>query len=209
MSPTFSQEMLGVKKGGPRLGFDFSRMLIFLFEDDREAWELSLDLQLTQKLFFVTEVGFQNVFAHNEANYIYASKGFYTTFGVDKLFFDLNKEGDNDVLYGGLRYGYSSMFQEATYIIEDDIYGSLKNNIGERVYTHWLEAVFGVKVEVLKNIFIGISTRAQLGLILPKQDQVPHYLHAGYGNHENKLNVGFTYSFYYRIPMYKLKQPSK
>ena len=206
---SFSQEMLGVEKGGLDIGFDMSRIGILMFEDDRKAWEFSLDLQLNQKLYLATEIGFQKVAGRNEANYLYDSRGYYATLGIDRLFFDLNKEGDNDVLYGGLRYGFSSMYQEAGFTIEDEVFGSLQNSMSERVSTHWLEAVFGVKVEMLKNLFLGISTRAQFGLILPKQDKVPHYLHAGYGNASNRLNVGFTYSVYYRIPMYKIKQPSK
>jgi len=206
---SFSQEMLGVAKGGLDIGFDLSRIGILMFEDDRKAWEASLSLQLNQKVYLTTEIGHQKVAGRNEANYGYASNGYYTTIGVDKLFFNLNNEGDNDVLYGGLRYGFSSMYQEATYTIEDDIFGSLTNTANERVHTHWIEAVFGVKVEMVKNLFLGITTRAQLGMILPKLNKVPHYLHAGYGNASNKLNVGFTYSVYYRIPMYKIKQSSK
>ena len=205
-----AQQMLGVEKGGLRLGFDLSRLGIYLFEEDRSALEFSLDLQLSQRTYFALELGKQKVSNHPESNYLYSSKGSYFTVGLDRILFELNKEGDNDILYLGLRYGFSSMSQRATFTIEDDVFGSVNGEKKDpNVSVHWVEAVFGVKVETLKNVFLGISTRTQLGVLLPEEKEVPHYIHAGFGNSENLLNVGITYSIYYRIPMYKLKQPSR
>jgi len=202
-------QLLGAEKGGIRFGYDLSRLGIQLFESDRLAWEVSFDAQLNQRLLLAGEFGSQNVNSRKIANYVYSSNGKYLTIGVDKIFFDLNTPDDLDIIFGGLRYGVSFMNQSSEFLIKNNYFGQTTGKESNKVSVHWLEAIFGTKVQVFTNFFIGISTRVQFGVYLPKEKQLPNYIHAGFGNSDNRLNVGINYNILYRFPLYKLKQFSK
>ena len=212
------EPVLPPRNGGLTVGVDLSRFLLPLIELDRSGWEVSLDYQLSTRAYAVAELGYQRVKDFNRSNYTYNSTGNYLRFGVDKVLFSLNDTKgdvlfskkvtrDHDYMYTGIRYGFSSMSQNASYILSDNTFGSAEGEERNSINTHWLEGVVGFKVEVFKNLFLGISTRIRYGLAVPKQTNVPHYINAGYGNGRNQLNVGYTYAIFYRIPFGQLKEP--
>ena len=69
----------------------------------------------------------------------------------------------------------------------------------------WIEAVFGTKIEVISNVYMGASIR--LGLILSQKEdeRFPNLYVPGFNKvtWDSNFGVGYNYSISYFLPLYK------
>ena len=105
----------------------------------------------------------------------------------------------------GFRYGvsiFSHKLEDA--FVPSDYWGDLIVNPYENNLTgHWLELVGGLKTEVAPNLFLGWSFRYKF-LLNPEMDPyVIPQLVPGYGKGTATRGFGFTYSIFYKIPLFK------
>jgi hypothetical protein len=192
---------------GARLGCDISRFGLSLFQKGREAIEFSLDTEIKSDLFPAFELGGES--AKQDNNRIkYKSNGLYARIGVDYNILGRDKlEKGRDIVYVGARYGFGLIKQQTDWYmvpggaLGDTITGSFPS---ANLSSHWLEGIFGLKVEVLHNLFLGASLRGKVLLFSKKNINYPFYM-PGYGKGGNTSNFGITYSIYYQIPLMKVK----
>ncbi|MEP2278637.1 DUF6048 family protein, partial [Maribacter sp.] len=75
----------------------------------------------------------------------------------------------------------------------------------------WIEAVFGTKIEIFNNFYMGASVR--LGLILNQKDddRFPNLWIPGFNKvtWDSNFGIGYNYSISYFLPLYKKKNKAK
>ena len=191
---------------GVRIGCDLTRFALYEFQPDRKAMEFSFDTEFKRNKFVTAEIGMEQSKNEN-IRLSYRSSGFYGRVGVDFNILKKDKlEKGRDVVFVGFRYGYYNMTQQTdayvipSYYSTDTLRGSYSS---KNLYGHWVEVAFGLKVEVLQNLFLGASMRGRVLLFSKKDLNYPYYA-PGFGKGANSTNFGVNYSIYYQIPLSKV-----
>jgi hypothetical protein len=190
---------------GLRLGVDLSRFALYYLAPEREGYEVSGDFEIKKDIYIAGEYGKENVTLEKES-FDYKSDGYYFRAGVDRNFLNYDSIARYEMAYAGLRYGFSSQTHSANNIIVKSPYwGDLTNaGIPEiQCNTHWVEVVAGIRAELFKGFFIGWSVRGRVRLAHSGYGSMEPYNVPGYGNGSKKSNLGFNFSIYYRIPLFK------
>ena len=196
-------------KYGLRIGADVARPSISLFDENFSGFEFMVDYRLTHQFYIAAEYGFDQD-NQTESNLRASTKGSYFKIGGDFNAYN-NWVGMNNAIYVGLRYGFSTFDQNlegytiytgdstfpGTMVIDPSAYKGLT--------AHWAEFIFGIKTEILTNLFLSIN----LQLKNKFSEDVPENFNNLYIPGFNKTNdysdfgVGFGYGVSYLIPIYK------
>ena len=95
-------------------------------------------------------------------------------------------------------YNTSSYFPEIPSVISGEKFNGLTSQ--------WVEVVFGLKAEVLKNIYLGFSIRMNRLITNTKPDNFDNLYIPGFNRTYNgDFGIGFNYSVSYFLPLYKTK----
>jgi hypothetical protein len=188
-----------------RIGFDVSKLTLFYFQPERKTFEGSLDMELFPNIYPTVELGVNTIRLHQDTLFNYFSNGYYGRLGVD---YNLNKpkrSGDKDMFLAGIRFGNAFYTDYANSIrIQDNYWGNFYGVLPAKTMSaQWIELLVGIKAEIFKNFFLGCSIRSRILLSKTKDDQTLPYWIPGYGKGITKSCVGFNYSIYYAIPVYK------
>jgi hypothetical protein len=191
---------------GLRIGCDLSRFALPELQPDRKALEFSFDTEFKNNKFVVIELGNEQVKTEND-RLTYQSKGYYGRLGMDFNILKRDKlEKGRDIVFVGFRYGYCNINQQVNKFVtpsffpKDTVWGSFPS---ANLYGHWLEVAFGIKVEVLKNLFLGTSLRGRVMLFSKKDINYPNFM-SGFGNGANPNSFGLNYTVSYQIPLMKV-----
>jgi hypothetical protein len=189
---------------GPRIGLDLSRFAYLFFDPAERGAELSLDMEIVRSLYPVVEVGFSSL-RETEDQFDYAMSGAYGRVGAD---YNILQHADRTVYHTvtvGGRYGVARFQHRAENVtIPSGYWGDYLLESHEYSLTgHWLELVGAVKAEIFTNFFMGWSLRYRI-LLNPDMDPLfAPLIVPGYGRGAQNRAIGFTYSVYYKIPLYK------
>lgn len=189
---------------GIRLGCDISRFGLPIIQKGRNAAEFSIDSELKRNFYPTFEAGFENSTLNND-RITYKSNGIYGRLGFDYNILKRDDPTSRNAFLVGIRYGFSASKQTTDWNIEDNYWGKAPNGSSSDIMgTHWMELAIGLKVEVLKNLFLGWSIRER---ILFSSTKVNNYSYAipGFGNGANRSNLGMNYSIYYSIAIKNVK----
>ena len=204
-----SQEKIPLKL---RLGVDLYRIILSQVNDNFNGFEVVGDFQISEDLFLALELG--NVKTTRNVDQV----NFTTSGGYFKLGFDYNMlenlEGMNNNISVGLRFASSSHSQVLnSYTILDrsrfwsgsDLPVESGYATGERLNlsAQWLEFVAGFKVQLIKNIYMGLSLRLNrlLGDKMPENFDNVYIPGFNKKTEENKFGAGFNYTLTYSIPI--------
>ena len=204
-----SQEKIPLKL---RLGVDLYRIILSQVNDNFNGYEVVGDFQISEDLFLALELG--NVKTTKNVDQV----NFTTSGGYFKLGFDYNMlenlEGMNNNISVGLRFASSSHSQVLnSYTILDrsrfwpssDLPVESGYATGERLNlsAQWLEFVAGFKVQLIKNIYMGLSLRLNrlLGDKMPENFDNVYIPGFNKKTEENKFGAGFNYTLTYSIPI--------
>jgi hypothetical protein len=192
---TYAQEQ--EVQRGIRLGIDLSRYGFFLADKAFLGNEITLDYNWKSKNFIVLDVGQISGSKSNE-KYSLQAGGIYSRIGIDHNFLP----HPSDVLSIGTRLGFSRYQYRADEILfSDPFWGDYTYEIEtQKMGALWIEAVFGVKTEILKNVYLGWSVSAKVLLFKPNSLFFPDYKIPGYGSRKGSVSPGFGFYFFYKIP---------
>ena len=186
---------------GLRVGMDVSRSLQHLWNaGNRYGTELSFDIELVPNFYPIVETGWEK--QRLDHDYLdYSSSGSYTKIGFDYNLLVAEGRKDMDIVFVGLRYGFTIASQQVKSYTVSNYWGDIHNRFPKQNYSaQWAEGVLGIKGEVLPNFFLGWSIRGKLRLG-QKNFDLPHvYFDPGYGKAEKKFNFDFSYSVFYNLP---------
>lgn len=196
---TYAQEQ-EVQKG-IRLGIDLSKYGFFLAEKTYFGNEITVDYNWKGKNFLVLDVG-QISGSITTGNYSMKAGGIYSRIGLDHNFLP----HPSDVLSIGTRLGFSRYQYNATDIVfPDPFWGEYTSEIEtQKLGALWIEAVFGVKTEMFRNVYLGWSVSAKVLILRPKSDYFPDYKIPGYGSTKGSVSPGFGFYVFYKIPFRQL-----
>jgi len=204
---------------GFRLGVDLSRIINGALDDNYTGFEIVTDYRLTQNLYLAAELGIEKK-TRQEDLYNFTTSGNYIKIGVNKNNY-ANWYGERNLIYMGGRLAFSMFdntlnnyqyFDTNRYWNPNDFANG--SDISEEfsgLSATWIEGIFGTKVELIPNMYVGASIR--LGLIVSQKenDRFPNLWIPGFNKvtWDSNFGVGYNYSISYFFPLYKKKNKIK
>jgi len=193
---------------GIRIGIDLSKPINSFFETETKGLEIVGDFRILKNYYAAVELGFLDK-TTNEDYINFTTKGSYIKAGINYNAYE-NWAGMNNEIYVGLRYGFSLFNQtlnsytpnvNGTYFIPETLEPNTEFN---DLTAHWVEFVFGMKVETLKNLYLGVSISFN-NMISTTEPENFKTLHIPGFNRVflNNTGVGFNYTISYLIPIIK------
>lgn len=195
-----------IRMKGVRIGYDLTRPVQYLWNfGNRYGSDISFDMEVAPNIFPVFETGWETQKINNE-NLDFRASGTYSRFGVDYNFLVAEHKKDKDILYMGIRYGFTFAKQQVESFTSTSYWEQSLGRFPEQNYNaHWAEIVLGTRIEVLTNVFLGWSIRGKIRINYKDFEMPPVYFIPGYGKAENGFNFDFSYSILYNLPVDVLK----
>lgn len=190
-----------IRMRGIRIGMDVTRPFQNLWtKGNRYGSEFSGDIELWPNLFPVFESGYDVM--KIKTNFIdYTGQGSYSRIGMDYNFLQAENKNDKNVLYAGLRYGFTLARQQVNQYLVNSYWGPTIGQFGnQNFFAHWGEFLVGIKGEIFHNFFMGWIIRGKVKINNKDLGLPPVYFIPGYGKAERGVNFDFTYSVYYNLP---------
>lgn len=186
---------------GFTLGVNLAGPINKLFDEGRSGISFVSRMSIKLPYSLLAEVGYENVLFEN-SKYRYSSNGTFFKAGVEYDVFAGKGLGSNDNLLFGMHYGYALQTQEAaSFTIENSYWGDYHGDLGlYTVNTHWVELSGGPRMEIFKNFYMGWTLQLKLAVYRDNSNILSPYLVPGFGNGDNRINLGFSYSVEYLIP---------
>jgi hypothetical protein len=177
----------------------------YIQKTTRSGFEIQADFPYKGNFFPTIEVGYLSVDDNNES-FHYINKGPYGRIGVDVNINKFESLSDNDLVFVGARYGFTRFSQETPFASYSNYWGTLNTSFPvDYLNAHWAEVLFGLKGELLPNIFFGWSLRAKFLLAHTKDMNVKPYVIPGLGYTSSEVPFDFSVTVSYRFPIIKTK----
>jgi len=189
---------------GPRIGLDLARFIYYFTDPAQIGAEISADFEVYKNVYPVIELGYSTMEESTDL-FDYTSGGSYARIGLDYNVLAMKDRSVHHTFIVGARYGFSPFTQKTeNMFIESGYWGDLiLDSYESSLRGHWVELVAGLKAEVAANLFLGWSLRYKI-LLNPEMDpKVTPQLIPGYGLGTNNRGFGFSYSIFYKIPLFK------
>ncbi|MEP2237412.1 MAG: DUF6048 family protein, partial [Maribacter sp.] len=189
---------------GISLGIDLSRIITGALDDNYQGFEIVADYRLTQNLYLAAELGNEEK-TRQEDLYNFTTSGNYIKLGINKNTY-ANWYGEHNLIYMGARLGFSTFentlnnyqyFDTNRYWNPDSFANG--SDIPENfsgLNATWIEAVFGTKVEIFNNFYMGASVRLGLLLHQKEDDRFPNLCIPGFNKvtWDSNFGIGYNYS---------------
>ena len=190
---------------GLRVGIDIGKPILGLLDSNSSGIEFTADYRISKSWYIATEFGNQKEITVEDYTNS-TSKGNFIKLGVNynayKNWLDMNNE-----IFVGIRYAISSFDQTLnSYRINTGNEYFDSNTINTPITTkgltaHWTEFVMGIKVETLKNLFLGFSFSYKIMLNLKHPNNFKTLYVPGFNRvFETETGFGFNYTISYTIP---------
>lgn len=199
-----------LKKFGIRIGTDLQKIIRSASSQEYNGISLNADIRFKESIFLFSEIG-------NEKKMVeYSSvdseiSGNYIKLGLQ---FKLNKDiiGLRNLIYSSFGFGISSFDQTILryniYNIYSDLWGEFTNTdaiILKNLNANWIEIGFGVKTEILNNLFLGIELQLKNLIYQKNKNDIANFYIPGFNRtyESSNFGAGFNYSLTYLIPIIK------
>ena len=198
-----------IEKFGVRAGIDINKIVKSATDDDYKGLSISGDIRLKESFYVYSEIG--NEEKQISSDYLNSSvKGTYLKFGVN---FKMNNEiRTQNIVYSGFNFGYSNFDQN---INRYTIYNTNSTYWGESTINEpinlsnlnalWVELVFGLKTEILNNLFLGFELQLKSIIKQKNIQNISNLYIPGFNRtyDSSGLGAGFSYTVSYLIPIIK------
>lgn len=192
---------------GLRVGLDIVLPFYTFFSDDTKGFEIVGDYRFMDRFYLATELGYRD-HTDQEDYYNFTTQGQYIKLGVDYNAYK-NWIGMENMIVVGFRYAFSTYdYNINEYAINADPFVPLRTETDalsyENLNAQWIEFVLGLKVEVLHNVFLGVSFRGNAMISSKDPDNFKTLYVPGFGDVSfNNKGFSFNYTLSYLIPFYK------
>ena len=210
-STTVKKKLINIDKLS--IGIDLYNPIYSSINDDDLSYELITSLRILEDFSIASEIGSLDRYIEDE-NVNFTSTGEYIKFGFDYNLFN-NWIGMDNSIYLGMRFATSSFNNKIdSYTLRNpDSYWS--NNVTSDYETinhsdqnaNWIELLVGIKVETIKNIYLGINLRLNRLLSNTSPNNFNNLYIPGFNKvtDDNSWGSGFNYTLTYSIPLKKRK----
>jgi hypothetical protein len=192
---------------GIRVGLDVVLPFYTFFSDDNKGFEIVGDFRLSKRFYLASELGYRD-YTRQEDFFNFSSSGQYIKLGADYNAYK-NWLGMENMIVVGLRYAFSTFDQTLNeYAINADPFVPVRTETEAVTYdglnAQWIELVLGLKVEVLHNVFLGVSFRGNTMITSKQPDNFKNLYVPGFGDVSfNNKGFSFNYTLSYLIPIYR------
>lgn len=187
---------------GIRIGTDLVALGVNVFGNQRQRYEFQADIDF-HRIYLIGSYG-TNTYQISTEEFDYQNNGSYYRIGLEADF--LKFDPDHNTLTFGLRYARANFTESLSTNIISPIYGPYEETLtNDAVSARWFEMTTGLRVMVLKNLYMGYTFRIQLNRKLFNATEFRTYDIPGFGRAEFKNRWTFNYYLTYRIP-WKEKQ---
>lgn len=198
-----------IEKFGVRAGIDINKIVKSATDDDYKGLSISGDIRLKESFYVYSEIG--NEEKQISSDYLNSSvKGTYLKFGVN---FKMNNDiRTQNIVYSGFNFGFSNFDQN---INRYTIYNTNSTYWGESTINEpknlsnlnalWVEIVFGLKTEILNNLFLGFELQLKSIIKQKNIQNISNLYIPGFNRtyDSSGLGAGFSYTVSYLIPIIK------
>lgn len=194
---------------GLRVGIDLSKPIRSLIDEDYSGIELVGDFRIRKNYYLAAELGNEQR-TSDLPNIENTSSGSYIKAGFNYNAYE-NWYGMNNLIYAGLRAGFSTYSQELesftvftdNTIFPDDTRTEPQEFTG--LNSSWLELKLGLEVELFSNIYLGINVQLKRSITSTEPDGFSNLFIPGFGNvtEDSAVGVGYGYTISYLIPIFK------
>jgi hypothetical protein len=185
-----------------RVGADPGTLLYMVFSEKRGFFETEADIDI-DRFFLVANYGMSS-FRLDESTYQYENTGTYFRFGADmNLMYD---DPNNNVTFFGMRYARAAFNDQLDYstqaVIETNTGwpNTVETMTNDRLRAGWFEMDAGLKIRVVKQLYLGFTMRYKLMLKVTGQETLRPYYVPGFGKNIGTSAFGFNYYVSYRLP---------
>lgn len=188
-----------------KVGGDPGTFMYMLFSEKRGFIEGEADIDF-DRFFIVANYGISN-YKLDEPTYRYENNGSYLRIGPDINF--MYKDPNLNIMFFGLRYATSTFDDKLDYDTQAIIQSQTgwpntretsRNDNGK---ANWYEMVTGLKIRVVKQLYMGFTMRFKLLMKTSQIDELRPYYIPGFGKNVNTSAFGFNYYISYRLPFRK------
>ena len=196
-----------LKPQGVRVGTDIYPLIFSAFESQFTGYELNADVSFDNRLYTTLDIGFQDANRVNEeAGYRYTNTGSFFRFGVEYNF--MHRRFAKNAIFVGLKYAIASFEHQADYSTRFNYWNTDNQTIEVKgLQAQWAELNTGLKVEAVKNLYLGIVLRVKFKTNTSESDRLTIAEIPGFGINKNTVRGGISYQLLYRIPFSANKKP--
>jgi hypothetical protein len=191
---------------GLRIGADILKPGISLFDNKNKGIELTGDVRFYKNYYAAVELGFENKTSTEE--YLnFTTKGSFVKVGINYNAYQ-NWKGMANEIFVGARYGFSFFNQtlnnyipniKGTYFTTNQIASGTEF---KDLNAHWIEFVAGMKVETLKNLYLGTQISVKKMISTKEPSNFKNLYAPGFNRiYLNNMGIGFNYTISYLIPI--------
>ena len=194
-----------------RFGADLYRLILSQTSDEYNSYEIVGDLRIRENLYIAMELGTID-FTQQSERVNFTTTGSYYKLGFDFNMYD-NWEGMDNHVVLGMRFASSAHRQKLnSYQLLDRnpfwqdpetiIASGFATGESDNLSAMWLEFVVGFKVQLVKNVYAGLSLRLNRLLNDTPPKNFDNIYIPGFNSktEDNKFGAGFNYTLSYRIP---------
>jgi hypothetical protein len=188
-----------------RIGVEPGTIGAMLFSQKRSYFEMEADIDI-YKYLLVFDYG-RASYNLDERTYNYSNDGSYFRIGADYNF--MNNNRNLNVAFVGLRYAASKFDDQLNYLTKTVIHpdtgwpATWQSSSNQNEKAHWYELTAGLKVRVVKQLFLGFTLRYKLFMSTEPSEELKPYYIPGFGKNISTSSFGFNYYVSYRIPFRK------
>lgn len=192
---------------GLRVGLDVVLPFYTFFTEDNKGFEIVGDFRLTNRVYLASELGYRDHISQEDF-YNFTTKGQYIKIGADYNAYK-NWIGMENMIVVGFRYAFSTFNYDVNeYAINADPFVPPRTETDalsyENLNAQWVELVLGLKVEVLHNVYLGVSFRGNALISSKDPDNFMNLYVPGFGDVSfNDKGFSFNYTLSYLIPIYR------
>ena len=200
-----------------RVGFDLYRIILSRVSDDFDGFEIVGDFKVKENFFIALELGNLDITKQVE-QVNFTTNGNYFKVGFDYNMFE-NLEGMNNHITLGARIGSSrhdqtlnsyTILDRTRYWTNSDLPITNGFATGERpdLNALWFEVVLNFKVQILKNIYTGISLRLNrlISHKIPSNFDNIYIPGINKKTQDNVFGAGFNYTLTYNFSLLSKKK---
>ena len=194
---------------GLRVGIDLSKPVRSFLDDNYTGFEVVGDFRIKKNYYLAAELGNETKVT-DLPNIENTTKGSYIKAGFNYNAYE-NWFGMNNLIYAGVRAGFSSFSQELdsyTIYTTNPLFGDdtrLDSQDFSGLNATWLELKLGLEVELFSNIYLGVNVQIKRSITTKDPDGYANLYIPGFGKvtEDSTVGVGYGYTLSYLIPIFK------
>jgi hypothetical protein len=197
------------QKYGLRIGGDVNKLVRSFVDENYKGFEINADYRIKQNLYVAGELGTEEKITDGDF-FDNTTSGSYFKAGLDYNVYD-NWFGMDNLIFGGIRVGLATFKQERNgfTVYNTDQYWEPFTDLSSVEFSNlsaiWAEIMFGIKVEVFNNLYVGFNAQLKNLISEDQPENFENIFIPGFNRtfDSSSIGVGFSYNISYLIPLYK------